>query len=506
MDMNPKDRVRSLLPQLLLGAIVLAVLWSYWPVLSQLIAKLARDEDYSYGLLLPLISGYIVYQKWPKIRSGSWQPAWSGIVIMALGFCLFLFGDLAAENFTTCFSFLVVLTGILWLWKGPGLVRLLAFPLLILIAMIPLPAYVMQKLTIPLQLISSQLATEFLRTIGIPAYRSGNVIDLGVRQLQVVAACSGLRYILSLLALGAIFCYFFQRRLWKVAVLMASIIPVAIFANAVRVAAMGIYPVLAEEGFWHVFSGWLIFLSCFALLALLNQLMDFLQPQLPRPEKKKTPVAAAAASRPGTQSTWYLLAGLVLVLLAAPISHHLTQVPPVPLRQSFDNFPLRLGPYSGQAVRVDPVMVEATKCDAYLNIDFKGPEHHPLNLWIAYYENQKTGGVVHSPFSCMVGGGWRVIESGLVDLGPGKSVNYLLLDQSGAQIVVYYWYIQRGRWIASESWNRIFLSFDVLVNRRNDGALVRLITPATPDAKAARARLGAFARLLSPLLPQFIPQ
>jgi EpsI family protein len=267
---------------------------------------------------------------------------------------------------------------------------------------------------------------------------------------------------------------------------------------------MGIFPVLAEEGFWHVFSGWLIFLSCFALLALLNQLMDYLQPELPPREEKGAPVAAAVASRPGTAATWYLLAGLALVLLVAPINHHLTQVPPVPLRQPFDNFPLRLGPYSGKAIRVDPVMVEATKCNAYLNVDFKDPEHNPINLWIAYYENQTTGGLVHSPFSCMVGGGWRVLESDSVGLGPGKTVNYLLLDQNGTKIVVYYWYIQRGRWIASESWNRIFLSFDVLVNRRNDGALVRLITPAIPDAQAARERLSNFARSLSSLLPQFI--
>lgn len=506
MHRNLQDRVRSLLPRLLPAALVLAVVWSYWPVLYHLFSRLVQDEDFSYGLLLPLISIFIVYQKWPKIRSGSWQPAWSGLLIMALGFCLYLFGELAAENFTSCLSFLVVLTGLLWLWKGPGLVRLLAFPLLILIAMIPLPAYITQKVTIPLQLISSRMATWFLQTAGIPAHRSGNVIDLGVRQLQVVAACSGLRYILSLLALGAIFSYFFQRRLWKVAILMASIIPVAILANALRVAAMGVFPTLVEEGFWHVFSGWLIFIFCFGFWGLLNQLLNYLQPEAPLREESEAPAAAAAAVPPGPTATRYLLAGLALVLLAAPISHRLAQVAPVPLRQAFEKFPLQLGPYQGQAISLDPVMVQATKCDAYLDVDFKIPPHDLVNLWIAYYENQKTGGAVHSPFSCMVGGGWRVLESSLVSLGPGRPVNYLLLAQNGTKIVVYYWYIQRGRWIASEYWNRVFLSYDVLVSRRNDGALVRLITPAAPDVKAARERIDAFARLLLPLLPQFIPQ
>ena len=86
--------------------------------------------------------------------------------------------------------------------------------------MIPLPELVTNKLTLPLQLISSQLATGFLQLIGIPVFRQGNIIDMGVRQMQIVDACSGLRYILALLALGVIFCYFYQRKPWKIIILL----------------------------------------------------------------------------------------------------------------------------------------------------------------------------------------------------------------------------------------------------------------------------------------------
>ena len=98
----------------------------------------------------------------------------------------------------------------------------------------------------PLQLISSSLATALLQMVGIPAFCQGNVIDLGVRQMQVVEACSGLRYILSLFALGVIFCYFFQRRLWKIILLLIALIPAAIVANAFRVMGMGIFPALQQ--------------------------------------------------------------------------------------------------------------------------------------------------------------------------------------------------------------------------------------------------------------------
>jgi exosortase len=121
---------------------------------------------------------------------------------------------------------------------GWGLVRLLGFPLFLLILMFPLPGLLTKQLTLPLQLISSRLATTMLQMVGIPAFCQGNVIDLGVRQMQMVEACSGLRYILALFALGVIFCYFFQRRLWKILLLLMVLIPSAIVANAFRVMAM----------------------------------------------------------------------------------------------------------------------------------------------------------------------------------------------------------------------------------------------------------------------------
>ncbi len=242
----------------------------------------------------------------------------------------------------------------------------------------------------PLQLISSRLATAMLQMVGIPAFCQGNVIDLGVRQMQVVEACSGLRYILALFALGVIFCYFFQRRLWKILLLLIVLIPSAIVANAFRVMGMGIFPALQQPGFWHAFSGWLIFVFCLGILSLINWILNKIQPLSPIPPDPFAPPTPAPRRALVIES--YLVLAVVLVGLGGPIASRVARAPAVELRQSFDSFPMELGPWHGQLVYIDPEMVKATQSDAHLNAEFSHPGQPPVSLWIAYYENQKKAG------------------------------------------------------------------------------------------------------------------
>ncbi len=499
--MNLKNKSLSI-PETLGAFLVIALIWAYWPVLSILTNTLLTDEDYSFGLLLPLVSAYIVYLKWPQIRRISWQPSWVGLIVLALGLALYIFGELSTDIYSPAVSLIVSLAGVMMLMGGWKLVRFLGFPLLLLFLTIPLPQFLMRQVTLPLQLLSSSLATEILQMMGIAAVRQGNVIDLGVRQLQIVSACSGLRYILALLALGIIFCYFYQRRPWKAALLLLSLIPAAIVANALRVAAMGIFPAL-QEGFWHGFSGWLIFLFCFAFLALLNWLLSWRRPKTEAfAVQEAPPTERLSNARPAFVAP--LLVAILMVLGAGYLSQTAGKISPVPLRQSFDKFPLELGPWHGKRSYIDPAMFEATSANAYLNVDFQAATQGSVSLWIAYYENQKGHGSVHSPFTCLTGSGWSLVESGITEVAPGLPVRSMLMDQGGTKYLVYYWYLQRGRWLTSEYFNKFYLSYDSLFSRRADGALIRLVTPATPDVQAARERLISFTRLLVPLLPQFM--
>ncbi len=499
MDFKKNSR---LIPVIWSLPLVIALVWAYWPVLANLAPRLLTDEDYSFGLLLPLVSGYIVYLKWPQIRLGSWRPAWMGLGVLALGLALYIGGELSTDLYTPAFSFVVSLSGLLFLVGGWKLVRLLLFPLLLLVLMIPLPNFLIQKLTLPLQLLSSRLATGMLQMIGVAVVRQGNVIDLGIRQMQVAAACSGLRYILALLALGIIFCYFYQRRPWKAALLILTVIPAAIFANAVRLAAMGIYPALLE-GFWHEFSGWLIFLFCFGSLFLLNLVLTLRESRTRRVAGKEPPAEETRAD--GWKPSYpVLVVALTLVIVAGHFGTKLGNITPVPLLQSFDKFPLQLGPWQGRRSYIDPEMVKATGASNYLYVEFVAPTHDQVSLWIAYYEDQKGGGSVHSPFSCLSGSGWSLAASGIREAGPGLPVKSMVMDQGDRRYLIYYWYLQRGRWLTSEYFNKFYLSYDGLFRRRADGALIRLITPTGTDIKPAQERLTSFVRLLVPVLPQFI--
>ena len=220
--MTSQTNSKTVLSVILGVLLFIAVLGFYWPVLVKLITMIVRDEDASYGLILPLISGYVVYRKWPQIRQQSLQPSWMGVAVMASGFGLYILGGLFQSLYIPSFSFIVVLAGMLILAGGWSLARLLAFPLLLLILMIPYEGFLIKTVTFPLQLISSQLSAGILSTLGFTVHLQGNVIDLGERQLNVVEACSGLRYVINLVALGTVFCYFFQRRFWKVALILAS--------------------------------------------------------------------------------------------------------------------------------------------------------------------------------------------------------------------------------------------------------------------------------------------
>ncbi|MEJ2069070.1 MAG: EpsI family protein, partial [Syntrophobacterales bacterium] len=336
--------------------------------------------------------------------------------------------------------------------------------------------------------------------------RQGNIIEIGYTQMEVVAACSGLRYIMPLLSLGCIFCYFYQRRIWKVAVLLAAMVPTAIIANAVRVAGMGIFPEL-QAGFWHSFSGWLIFIISFGFLFLLNRILNIIdapqpqaQPILPLKVHEREPTL-----EPRPPLTRYLTAALVLVLIGIGVIRYSLVITPMPLRQSFNLFPLQLGSWQGKNLPVDPEMIKATWSDAHLNMVYRNSEGQQVSLWIAYYKKDEQGGAFkHTPRYCMTGSGWETLKQGVTEIAPGYPVDYMVMGSLGNRILVYYWQLWHGMWVTEEKITKPYLIWDSLYQRRTDGALVRLITPVGNNLQETQEVLKGFARLLLPVLPQFI--
>jgi exosortase len=263
---------------LIQGGIIIGVLVIlYAPVLKKLVHDWIHLPDFSHGFLVPVLSGYFVYIRKNQLASLRISGEWTGFGVILLGAVTFILGRLAAEEFTVRASLIIVFSGLILFHFGREHLRSLRFPLIFLILMIPIPSLLMDQLTFPLQFFVSMLASKCLDVVGIPTLREGNIIALPNTSLQVVEACSGIRSIISLLALSVVFAHFTQKtRLGKI-LLVFSTLPVSIFANAGRVFGTGVlayfYGNWATRGFFHEFSGWLIFLVTSTLLFAFGSLL-----------------------------------------------------------------------------------------------------------------------------------------------------------------------------------------------------------------------------------------
>ena len=250
----------------------------YHEVFARLVAQWYEDPDYSHGFLVPLVSAYLVWERRGILaRVGVTPSAW-GIGVLAVGLLMLLLGSLGAELYLQRSSFLIVISGLVLLLLGHAFLRTVAFPIAFLFFMIPLPTIVMNELAFPLQLFAAKTAAFCLFNFGIPMLREGNLIVLSGTTLEVAEACSGLRSLQALLALGVFYAYFSQPVMWKRWALVILSIPIAIIANAFRVTGTGVlahnWGPEAAEGFYHTFSGWLIFVLAFVLLLLCDAILS----------------------------------------------------------------------------------------------------------------------------------------------------------------------------------------------------------------------------------------
>jgi len=256
------------------GALLLAC---YAPVLWRLVQQWDSDPDMGHGFFVPLVVGFIVWQRRLELRALKPSPNWWGLVIVLYGGLQLCIATLGAELFLARTAFVISAIGIVLLLGGTAWVRALAFPLFLLFFMVPIPTVVYNSITFPLQLLASRVSTQALDLMQIPVLREGNVLELAEQKLSVVEACSGIRSLLSLTFLSLVYGYFCESKVWMRIVLFISTIPIAIVANASRVTLTGVLteymPELAE-GFFHTVSGWVIFMVALAILVVLHQILN----------------------------------------------------------------------------------------------------------------------------------------------------------------------------------------------------------------------------------------
>ena len=248
----------------------------YAPVLMRLVQQWDQDEDMGHGFFVPLIAGYIAWQKRADLMALRTKPSYLGLAIVVFAAVQLWIGTLGAELFLARTAFIEAVVGSVLFLGGWAAVKILAFPLFLLCFMVPIPAVIYNQITFPLQLFASQVAATVLELIGIPVLRDGNVLELPSQKLSVVEACSGIRSLLSLSFLSLVYGYFFERRTGLRAALLLLTIPIAIIANAGRVTLAGILseynPDLAH-GFMHTAQGWVIFMVALIALVITHKIL-----------------------------------------------------------------------------------------------------------------------------------------------------------------------------------------------------------------------------------------
>jgi exosortase D (VPLPA-CTERM-specific) len=478
-----------------------------------------NSEDFSYCYLVPPLFVYLVYINRWSLKVHELRPSLIGFVLLFFSGLLYLGGNLGSIETLTYLALWVAVIGVALLLAGGRMVKALAFPFLILAFIVPLPPFLNKLFTFKLKLISSALSVEMMHLGGLSVFREGNIIDLGLTQLQVVDACSGLRYVYPLLLTGLVSGYLFHRRWWERVIMALATIPISVFANALRIAITGYLTInvspQAADGFFHGFSGWLIFMVSLVFLAIVSWLLKLSKSRLagqePAQKKETNPNADSFDPRNIRQSYLWIASALFLAFWG--VSTVLTSAHIKPPRKTFEEFPTVIGDWQGERSYVSEKILDFLWADDYVQIHFSNTRTGDMILFfVPYYEYQKTRHTAHSPVSCLLGGGFasrsrEIIQSNFPPPFGEVEIRQMVLEKDGELLLSNYWFQQRGRIVVSEYRNKWYLFWDSVTKRRTDGALVRLEMPLTAgrDIEAAQAVLDSFTQELMKILPEYVP-
>jgi exosortase D (VPLPA-CTERM-specific) len=480
--------------------------------LFELIKRWTKQEEYSHGFLIPIVTAWLLWRRRDALLTSLGQPTWTGAVLILLAMVMHVIGVLSAIFILSQLAFIIALLGILLAAGGFPLFRAASLPIIFLIFAIPLPYFIDANLSLQLQLISSQLGVFFIRLFQIPVYLDGNLIDLGTYKLQVVDACSGLRYLFPLLSLSFLAAYLFRAPIWQRALVLFSSIPITIAMNGFRIGMVGVTvdrwgPRMAE-GVLHFFEGWIVFIACafvltveVFLLARISGRRFFQAFGLPPDAVRLSPEVEPTGRIP--------LYACVLLICATGLTGLLisNRSEIIPERSRFVTFPATIGEWHGRASLVEPQVEHGLALEDYVLSDYRKSDGKVVNLYVAYYASQRTGESPHSPLVCIPGDGWSITKFERTRSGAEQPLNRAIIERNGSRQLVYYWYEERGRRIASEYWSKWYLLSDAITKNRSDGALVRLITTVLPSEleRDAEHRLQSFMHDLLPRLSGYLP-
>ncbi|GFE60851.1 exosortase A [Geobacter sp. AOG2] len=488
----------------------------YFRVVPDMVSDWAKDDNYSHGFLVPFIAGYFLWHRWPSLKDRKVSPNSYGLVVVALGGVQLLMGWLASEYFMMRSSLIVVLVGLVLFWFGRDILKWMALPLGYLIFMVPIPYIIYDMLAFPLKLFVTKVSVGFLRLVGVIVLREGNIIMFPSTTLEVADACSGIRSLMSLLALAVAYAFFVQTSNVRRWFIIVAAVPVAIATNALRVIITGFlaqwWGAKAAEGFFHEFAGMVVFLLAIVLLVVVGLLVKgrlenvegAAYSAIPSPVPTATAEPAPAPRLQSYYAVFTLLFGVALFINL----HSDVSVPP---NRPFNEFPMQVKAWqmAGQS-EFSANVLSVLKPTDYLYRQYKNADGKVVGLYIGFHGGGKESGEIHSPRNCLPGSGWYEISAkrGTLEIPSGGSVKLVRsVYQKGENKELFlYWFQARGHSMNDEFSLKLAEMTGSLFYRRRDTSFIRVSVPFEGDDSSALSRGEQFVRDITPTIQEFLPQ
>ena len=481
------------------------------------------DEEYGHGFMVIGLLAYILYRNRESLKLLCKSSHWVGSIISFVALLLFILGDMSGIVIIRMYSIWFFVIAAVFAIGGWRLFRKLFIPVLIVFLLIPLPNLVSSLLTAELQLISSNIGVWVIRLFGGVVFLEGNVIDMGGVKLLVAEACAGLRYLFPLMSIGAIAGYLMHAPLWMRWTLFIVTIPITILMNSFRIGVTGllteIYGSSHTEGFLHFFEGWIVFVASLSILLILAWVMLKSVPGSPSLDKAFSfELVFSNNDKADNDKTqlWqhrYVTNIMLLSLLATVVVSILSTDRNIKIisNTSLSQFPEQLGEWRATESRLLPSIEAVAGASEYYYGDFFSSTGGKVNLYIAYYHDQKKGVAPHSPTVCIPGDGWVIKSDEKLQLQSKNNttidVSRLLISKGNKKIITYYWLKQGSKVFYQQLMARLDLVRYVIQENRSDAALIRMVSEveSDEDIKDTDLRMQRMAKELLSVVSDYIP-
>lgn len=498
----------------------------YWKIVPAMVRDWMHDENYSHGFLVPIISGYFIWQRWPDLKERLARPDLLGLAVLALGLLQLLLGWLATEYFTMRSSLIVLLAGSVLYFFGRQVAKGMALPLAYLLFMVPIPYIIYNAVAFPLKMFVTKVSVAALHLLGVIVEREGNIIIFPNVTFEVADACSGIRSLLSLVALAVAYACFINTTPARRWVLAISAVPIAVATNALRVIVTGVlaqwWGAKAAEGFFHEFAGMAVFVMAMALMVGVGAVLKGRTSDVGRqtsdhaeggtsdlghrtPEQSKHGVQCQKSEVLSPKS---LVVFVPLIVMALFVNLHVNIS--VPINRPFSQFPEQIGEWRKTSQQeFSANIIKVLMPTDYLSRQYLGSDGAEVDLYVGYHDGGPESGGIHSPRHCLPGSGWHEIftRRGRLDtpVGPLEVVRAEYRKGEQRQLFIY-WFQMMERSITDEYSLKLMEIRNSILHRRKDQAFIRFSASLGTDEQKSTARLEQFVRDVAPVLREFLPK